>query len=410
MRYTVAVLPCVVLFFCGVSAFSQPQGGQRITKAKAAERVRTFDADNDGNIAREEFKGPAAVFKQIDKNEDAVISSEELTEFAKEGDQMITIGPTGPSAGGQKQGTPTGGIPADVRPLSEMSATDRYKGEDGGLYGKGRNAPPKEHFDAALKEAKQIQPLDKDGKPSKDGKVALISFGMSNTTQEFQKFLQMIQSLKLSPSLVVVDGAQGGKEATAWATEAEDKRTERTPWEELANRLQAKDVSPLQVQVVWMKLAVAGPAKDGEFPVHAKKFQELVVACLQKLKSRYPHVRLVYVSNRIYAGYATTPLNPEPYAYEYSYGLRWVILDQINGKPELNYDPKKGEVKAPLVLWGPDLWANGETARKDGFSWSKSELGPDGTHPSDAGREKVAKMLISFFQSDPTARGWFLGE
>ena len=238
----------------------------------------------------------------------------------------------------------------------------------------------------------------------------LISFGMSNTTMEFQKFQQMIKSLNLSPSLVVVDGAQGGKEATAWATEMKDKKINRTAWEELARRLEAAGVSPQQVQVEWMKLAVAGPAKDSEFPAHAKKFQEFVVTCLEKLKSRYPSVRLVYLSNRIYAGYANTPLNPEPYAYEYAYGIRWVILDQINGKPELNYNPEKGPVKAPLVLWGPDLWANGEKARKDGLLWAKNDLGADGTHPSDTGREKVAKQLIDFFQTDPTAKTWFLGK
>ena len=29
-------------------------------------------------------------------------------------------------------------------PLTEMSASDRYRGEDGGLYGEGRNEPPPE--------------------------------------------------------------------------------------------------------------------------------------------------------------------------------------------------------------------------------------------------------------------------
>jgi hypothetical protein len=35
-------------------------------------------------------------------------------------------------------------------------------------------------------------------------------------------------------------------------------------------------------------------------------------------------------------------------------------------------------------------------------------LGPDGTHPSQSGREKVAKQLMNFFSTDSTARIWFL--
>jgi lysophospholipase L1-like esterase len=159
-----------------------------------------------------------------------------------------------------------------------------------------------------------------------------------------------------------------------------------------------------------MKLAVARPAADGDYPAHVEKFKQLVVTSLQKLRTRYPNVRLVYLSNRIYAGYATTPLNPEPYAYEYAYGIRGLILDQIGGNPELNYDPEKGEVKAPLLLWGPDLWANGTTARTDGLVWEKGDLGPDGTHPSMPGRVKVAKLLLGFLRSDPTARIWFVEE
>ena len=66
-------------------------------------------------------------------------------------------------------GKPSGGL----KPLTEMSATDRYKGEDGGLYGGGKNEPPPAHAAAARKEIEQIVPLDADGKPAPDGVIAL---------------------------------------------------------------------------------------------------------------------------------------------------------------------------------------------------------------------------------------------
>ena len=67
-----------------------------------------------------------------------------------------------------------------MKPLTEMTASDRYKGQDGGLYGSGRNQPPEDHLKAALRETAKIRPLDGDGKPSQGGKVVMISIGMSN--------------------------------------------------------------------------------------------------------------------------------------------------------------------------------------------------------------------------------------
>lgn len=400
MRLATIMCLCAACLVCRPAPVPAQQPGRPMSRAQMAERIKQFDVNEDGTITREEFKGPENIFRNLDRTGDGVISAEELAQFVREG----------PQTGGQTPGTPVGGIPADVKPLSEMSATDLYKGEVGGLYGNGENAAPQAHLEAALREAGNIQPLDADGNPSPEGKVGFISFGMSNTTQELQVFLQEIAALKLAPHLAIVDGAQGGKEATAWANESKDQRTGRTAWEELATRLAASGVSPPQVQVVWMKLAVARPAAGGDYPAHVGKFKQLVVTSLQKLKARYPNVRLVYLSNRIYAGYATTPLNPEPYAYEYAYGIRGLVLDQVAGDPELNYDPEKGEVKAPLLLWGPDLWANGTTARADGLLWEKSDLGPDGTHPSMPGRQKVARLLLGFLRTDPTAKLWFMEE
>jgi lysophospholipase L1-like esterase len=396
---TCAHLVAVLLLFALADLPALAQNWEMNCEQIAA-RVRQFDANKDGRVTREEFAGPERIFRVIDRDSDGIITDEELATF---------VNAQPPAGGGQASGAAVGGIPADVKPLSEMSAEDRYKGEDGGLYGQGQNCPPPAHQQAALAQARLIQPLDADGNPSPAGKIGFISFGMSNTTQEFQAFLQAVAPLKLSPQLVIVDGAQGGMEAIAWATERRGGQGQGpTPWETLATRLQQRGVSPAQVQVVWVKLAVARPAGEGAYPAHIQKFEQYVTTCLQKLKARYPNVRIVYLSNRIYAGYATTQLNPEPYAYEYAFGLRKLIQDQIAEQRELNYDPAKGEVKSPLLLWGPDLWANGATTRTDGLSWQKEDFGPDGTHPSQSGREKVAQLLLRFLRTDATAKVWFV--
>ncbi|MBI5800046.1 MAG: hypothetical protein HZA92_04875 [Verrucomicrobia bacterium] len=291
-----------------------------------------------------------------------------------------------------------------ITPLTELG-TAKYKGEDGGLYGGGKNEPPPSHLEAALREVAKIQPLDAEGKPAKDGKVVLLSVGMSNTTQSYSRFKQLAdRDDAKSPQLVIVDGAQGGQTGMRWA----DLKTPL--WAEVENRLQRAGVSARQVQVIWMKQAEAGPASLGDFPRHALVLKTNLVTSLHNLKAKFPNLRVAYLSSRTYGGYATTGLNPEPYAFETAFAPRWLVQDQIAGKPELNYDAARGPVKAPLLLWGPYLWADGETPRKaDGFLYRKEDFANDGTHPTSAGQQKVAELLLKFFKGDATAK-WFRKE
>jgi hypothetical protein len=68
--------------------------------------------------------------------------------------------------------------------------------------------------------------------------------------------------------------------------------------------------------------------------------------------------------------------------------VRWALAAQMEGKPELNYDPAKGEVRAVWAEWGPYLWTDGERGRKDGFVYLRSDVGVDGLHPSPEGQQK----------------------
>lgn len=299
-------------------------------------------------------------------------------------------------------------------PLDQMTATETYKGEDGGLYGEGKNVPPTEHWNAAERELAKIRPLGPDGRPAADGKIVLLSMGMSNTTLEFRRFKALAdRDPQKAGRLVILDGAQGTRTASEWSgREGRPARlaaqSNLTPWEVLDSRLHETGISHLQIQVLWMKHANRSP--DQPFPEHARILEADVKKTLQRKKQRFPNLRIAYLSSRIYGGYATYNLNPEPYAYESAFSVRWLIQAQIAGDAELNYDPAKGEVKSPLLLWGPYLWADGLTPRKsDGLIWKREDFWPsDGTHPSDeSGQEKVANLLLAFFQSDPSAKGWF---
>jgi hypothetical protein len=288
-----------------------------------------------------------------------------------------------------------------LKPLNEMSAADKYKGEDGGLYGEGRNEPPAAHRAAAKRATENIKPLDADGRPAADGKIGLVSISMSNATQEFSYFKQLADNDPArSPGVAIVDCAQGGQAMAQWVD------PNARAWIEADRRLAAAGVSPNQIQVAWIKLANVSPS--GDLAEHGRKLQRDTLAVLHNAKVRFPNLQIAYLGSRIYGGYATTKLNPEPYAYEGAFAVRWLIQDQIKGSADLNYDASKGPMTSPLLLWGPYFWADGTTPRKsDGLLWERKDLGGDGTHPSDSGREKVAKMLLEFFKTDPDAANWF---
>jgi hypothetical protein len=298
-----------------------------------------------------------------------------------------------------------------LTPLTDLAGDSQYKGQNGGLCGDGKNEPPDKHLKAAVRIASQVQPLDAEGKPSPNGKIVLISLGMSNTTQEFRSFMSLAnRDDKKSPFVVLVDGAQGGMEASAWANPAQIRQMGRPdPWSVMDQRLKEAGYSSEQVQVAWIKQARANPASLGEFPRHAQALRDNLAMIVRKLKQRFPNLRIAYLSSRIYAGYAVTPLNPEPYAYESAFAVRWLIEDQIGGKSHLNFDPVSGKVEAPLLLWGPYLWADGVKGRKaDDLFWRREDLAGDGTHPSSSGQQKVAELLLRFFKTDATTKTWFV--
>ena len=320
-------------------------------------------------------------------------------------------------------------IVASLVPLDELNGT--YKGEDGGLYGGGKNTPPPAHLAAYLSASSKIQPLDAEGRPSPAGKIVLLSIGMSNTTMEYSFFKKAADAdPDKSPHVVLVDGAKGGRTGLAWSLDgavllppeekeriakalASSGRNAKGPgdtWTGVEEKLKASGVTAKQVQAVWLKHAEAMPAKFGEFPSHVRVLQASLVDTLNIAKHHYPNLRVVYLSSRIFGGYATSELNPEPYAYEEAFAMRWVIQDQIKGAARLNYDPARGEVKSPLVVWGPYLWANGMTPRRsDGLMWKPEDfVTSDHTHPDTSARQKVSDLLLHFLKTDAGSRPWFV--
>jgi hypothetical protein len=299
-------------------------------------------------------------------------------------------------AGGNCAGTSTGFVPLiDLPPAL-------YRGFEGGLYPGGTDDRPAAHEITADRFGR-LRLLDAEGRPDPaNGRIVHLSVGMSNTAREFQKFMEIaLPDPGRNLQVTLVNGAQGG-----WsADELADPTINGTYWAEVGNRLAAAGVTPAQVQAVWLKQADARP--NLPFPDDARKLQTEMETIVRDVKARFPNAAQLYLASRIYAGYATSTLNPEPFAYQSGFAVKWIVERQIQGEPSLNPDPESGSVVAPWVAWGPYLWADGLVPRSDGLVWECVDFETDGTHPSESGRLKVAQRLLGFFKTDAVASRWF---
>ncbi len=324
-------------------------------------------------------------------------------------------GPTPPGGDG------TSPPPAAQRvPLNDLGS-GTYLDFPGGLYPNGSNDPPAAHTAAGLARAGAIRPLDPAGNPDPNGSYILLSIGMSNTTQEFcggnsstncssWSFMGQAAAdpVVRKSGLVILDGAMGGRSASFWDSPADED------YDRIRDTILApRGLSELQVQVVWMK--VANPRPTVSLPSEQADAITLLMQMgniLRALKTRYPNLQLVFASSRIYAGFATTDLNPEPYAYESGFAVKWLVEAQIEQMAQGRIvDARAGDLNyntvAPWVGWGPYLWADGTRPRSDGLIWEPTDFQRDGTHPSQSGEQKVGRMLLEFLKTSPFSRCWF---
>jgi hypothetical protein len=320
-------------------------------------------------------------------------------------------------------------------PLTDMLPGQLYLGKfAGGLY-PGGNTIPVTHDAAGQAAAKAVQPLDTNGNPSPTGKIVMMSIGMSNTAMEWCEAVRatpnsskpyahcgsgtfmsrLIGNTQMNSAVIAINGAKSTQAAKQWlGTEGTNN----------FDQIRDTQLNPLgltekQVQVIWLKVAhPIGPTTptlaQNVGNTDAYLLQADIGQIIRNLKQRYPNLKQVFLSSRIYST-ATSGLNPEPYAYESGFANKWVIEDQINqmstgaiGKSgDLNYN-----TLAPWVGWGPYLWADGTNPRQVGFAWdpagltwSAEELAPDGVHPG-TGRTKVGDRLLTFFLNSPYT-SWF---
>jgi uncharacterized protein YjdB len=343
----------------------------------------------------------------------------------------------------------TNAVPVDLMDMT--SSSQNYLGFAGGLYEDGSDTVPASHDTAGKTAAAAVQPLNQSGKPSATGAMVFLGIGMSNATEEFSSFISTATNPSNSQvnhkTLAIEDGASGAATACYWTVATGqttvcpgakgvllENQYDRVRDEVLATATKAPSapagcggppnptpcLTEKQVQVLWIKNAnprpgianmrtlcdtsVSGCVNDTA-GTEAILYESQLGQIIRAAKSRYPNLQQVFLSTRIYAGYATDGLNPEPYAYEYGFSAKWLLKAQIvqegGGLPDLIAGDMSYTNGGPAAwtAWGTYLWAEGTIARSDGTTWLASDFQSDGTHPNAQGTTKVVNLLMDFYTS-----------
>jgi hypothetical protein len=340
-------------------------------------------------------------------------------------------------------------------PLMDMPQTGgtcaTYKGFPGGLYENCSNEMPADHDADGRRFAAKVQRLNGDGMATARGKVVLMSIGMSIALQEFTAFMAVANrsSLVNHRTLHIGNGAASGMDACTWFPAFGNPSCNSNVPNQYdrinSNLATGPRLKPDQVQVVWIKNAngrvhsfergcsplgtLCTPLCDERVPgcknspntTDALNLEKEFGDTLRAAKQRWPNLKLAFITSRSYGGYARpSSANPEPFAYESGYAVKWLIEAQIKQVRTGKVDPVAGDLSyrvALWVAWGPYIWAAGPEPRSDGLAWcggilspnppcnGEADFHPDGTHPSTV--TKQVNMLMQFFLNSPYTHSWF---
>ena len=345
------------------------------------------------------------------------------------------------NASGSPQNVSLTGTGAST-PLVDFASGQKYLGNfPGQLYtdpstNVDSNTVPAQHDTAGKNIALQVVPLDASGIPSSAGKIGVVGIGMSNWTDELCLALRtqgpcapgtfLAQAAANSQvnqtTLVLVDCAQSGHIAADWIDNSDSSYSTC-----ITERLPLWNITRDQVEVVLWKDANPDPSVSmtssttcayQPLPIPSSNpdvcsYEEYLGLMARFLKTPFPNVKQLFVHSRVYAGYATVPLNPEPFAYEYGFATKWFVNAQIAQDATGKVDPVAGDLNyttAPWIAWGPYWWAAGTTPCNNcqipGQIWVQSDYQSDGTHPSGAGATKVGNNLMDYFLKSPYSP-WF---
>jgi len=244
---------------------------------------------------------------------------------------------------------------------------DYYLGEMGGLYPGGSNAVP------AAYQTNEIDPAI--ATLGGDSHIVVLCLGMSNLKHSCDELISRLDGA-VNPAVTIVNGGQPGRAQQAWDGILSDQ-----VWVNADKRLTQAGESPGAVDVVLYFNAWGYP-DESDFTTYITTMRGSLQSTMDNIAAHYANTQLIYLTSREYAGFATSNLNPEPWAYWDGFAVKGLIADRINGVSS-----------TPPLLWQAYQWD---------ASWPASYY-VDGVHLSAAGLDAAGDLWLAALLTQP----WF---
>ncbi len=284
-------------------------------------------------------------------------------------------------------------------PVADLGKST-FNGFIGGKYPDGNNDIPADHYQKGVESSSKIKPLNRDGEfDSVNGKIGFMVLGFSTAAMTGRFVRSIYESQNKHDTLRIVIGAQGGKDINSMTDPDADY------WKTVDTLIKDADIALNQIQIIWIS--------SGDILSYQQSFPEQCYIQIEKyqlmlyaIKNKFPNIRVVFISDRTYAGYigeiGEGPQElKEPTAYYNSWTVKWLIEKQIKG--EKGYSTEE----IPFIDWGPALWTDGVIGNSNGYTWNCDDSGKGGIHPSSKGRMKEASLVYLYFKNHPYLKNIF---
>ncbi|MBK6730983.1 MAG: hypothetical protein IPG60_08455 [Bacteroidetes bacterium] len=289
------------------------------------------------------------------------------------------------------------GVSTSFIPLADLK-NDTFNNYNGGKYPNGQNAIPLAHYKKGIQLFNAIFPIDINGHiDSINGKIGFMILGFSTAAMTGNVFKLICTMKDLDPHLTIGIGAQGGMDINAMLDEGSGY------WRKAILDLSNVGLSNAQIQLIWISTGDMQSASL-EFPKQSIALADKYHTLLLMIKQKYPNIKIVFLSDRTFAGYIDNngpQLLAEPTAYYTSWAVKFLIERQLQSLTDYTYSD------IPFIDWGPMLWTNGETGDSYNYKWDCDDAAKGGIHPTAKGRSKEAIRLYNFFSNHPYTKQWF---
>lgn len=266
-----------------------------------------------------------------------------------------------------------------------------YNGLQSGLYPWG-NEPQDNAFESNYMAAcGLVKSLSDNNLVAAQNKVVVLGIGGSNPGIIFDGFIHAQQNDPgFGQNLLFLNGG----------IESQDFSNLLNPqdnyWSQMTNLLSSNHVSASDVSVIFC-IEDNLSLRDTSFQ-RALDLKANYISLLDIIRDKFPNCKLMLLGDRGYSGYSTDPKHQEPVGYLNGWAVKMVIADYIN-----NALPQY-----PVVNWLDYYWANGETPRWDGLTYSETDFhAPDYVHFTQEKADALAASTHARLKADPGASLWY---